>query len=360
MTSRVFSSVTRTRVSRFELWIVVALCAGLSAVPLLADLFWLRVMSLAVMFAALAQATNLIAGFTGYAAFGNVVFFGLGAYATGIVMVKAGGSFWLGLSLAMLCPVIVVLLVGPLFLRLRGHYFAIATVGLSELVKALVSNLTPFTGGGNGLSLPMMPGSATEAAVFFYFLMLGAMALSTVIAALFKCSRLGLACRAVRDDEVKADAMGVRTTGVKTIAWAFSAMLTGGVGGIYAYWFSYIEPASVFDMLISIKMFVMMLLGGSGTVLGPLIGAFAIEYLSTIFWSRLLDYHTGALGLVIILIVIFMPNGFAAFLSSGVKATRRRIEPVGRASAAKEHLTDARVIPHRRRSVQHDLTTRNE
>lgn len=296
------------------------LLLALIMVPFLADLFWLRVLSLAVMFAALAQATNLIAGFTGYAAFGNVVFFGIGSYATGIVMVKAGGSFWLGLALATVCPLILVMMVGPLLLRLRGHYFAIATVGLSELVKALISNLTPLTGGGNGLSLPIPQGSPAEVGIFFYLLLLTMLILATLVAIWFDSSRLGLACRAIRDDELKAEAMGLRTTAVKTIAWALSAMLTGAVGGIYAYWFSYIEPPSVFDMLISIKMFVMMLLGGAGTVMGPIIAAFALEYVSTLLWSRLLNFHTGALGLLVILIVLFMPNGVVAFLRARLTA----------------------------------------
>lgn len=293
---------------------LTGLFGALLIAPLMADLFWLRVLSLGVMFAALAQATNLIAGFAGYAAFGNVAFFGIGAYATGIVMVKAGGSFWLGMAFAMACPVLLVLLIGPWLLRLRGHYFAIATVGLSELIKALVSNLTPLTGGGNGLSLPIKAGSAAEVAPFFYYLLVASLVLATLIAAWVKVSRFGFVCRAIRDDEVKAEAMGLRTTSVKTIAWALSALLTGGVGGIYAYWFSYIDPPSVFDMLISVKMFVMMLLGGGGTILGPILAAFALEYLSTLLWSRLLDFHTGALGLIVILIVLFMPNGFAAFL----------------------------------------------
>jgi branched-chain amino acid transport system permease protein len=278
------------------------LLLALIMVPFLADLFWLRVLSLAVMFAALAQATNLIAGFTGYAAFGNVVFFGIGSYATGIVMVKAGGSFWLGLALAAVCPLILVLMVGPLLLRLRG------------------SNLTPLTGGGNGLSLPIPQGSPAEVGIFFYLLLLTVLILATLVAMWFDRSRVGLACRAIRDDELKAEAMGLRTTAVKTIAWALSAMLTGAVGGIYAYWFSYIEPPSVFDMLISIKMFVMMLLGGAGTVMGPIIAAFALEYVSTLLWSRLLNFHTGALGSVVILIVLFMPNGVGAFLRARLAA----------------------------------------
>jgi branched-chain amino acid transport system permease protein len=297
--------------------IVLALASALVLLllaPVMISLYWLRILSAVFMFATLAQAINLIAGFTGYPAFGNVVFFGLGAYSVAIVMVKAGGGFLLGLVAAVLVSLVTVLLVGPPLLRLRGHYFAIATVGLNEMVKALASNLTPLTGGGMGLSVPLAPWGAAETAQVFYYLLLGTMLASIAIAAWFKVSRLGHACRAIRDDEVKAEAMGLRTTTIKTTAWAISAMLTGLVGGIYAYWFSYVEPPAVFDMLIAIKFFVIFLLGGAATVLGPILAAFFVEYVSTALWSHLLDYHLGALGLGIMLIALFMPHGFVRFV----------------------------------------------
>src|SRR3954468_19965675 len=139
---------------------MLALLLGLALLllllaPLHISLYWQRVLSTAFMFATLAQAINLIAGFTGYPAFGNVVFFGLGAYSAAIVMAKAGGGFALGVVVAVLISLVTVLLVGPPLLRLRGHYFAIATVGLNEMVKALVSNFSPLTGGGMGLSVPL-------------------------------------------------------------------------------------------------------------------------------------------------------------------------------------------------------------
>jgi branched-chain amino acid transport system permease protein len=261
----------------------VALALGavvilLSAAPLHVSLYWQRVLALAFMFATLAQAINLIAGFTGYAAFGNVVFFGLGAYSVAIVMTR-GGSFALGCIVALLVSFVTVILIGPLLLRLRGHYFAIATVGLNEMIKALAATLAPLTGGGMGLSLPLPPGTPAETARTFYYLLLVLMLVSILVTAWFSVSRLGLACRAIRDDEIKAEAMGLRTVTFKVAAWSLSAMLTAFAGAIYAYWFSYVEPPAVFDMLIAIKSFVMFLLGGPGTVLGPVLAAFAIEFL---------------------------------------------------------------------------------
>lgn len=290
----------------------------LFVVPFHANLYWIRLLSMALMFATLAQAINLITGFAGYPAFGNVVFFGCGAYATAIVMVKFGGPFWLGVVSAAFVSLVIVLLIGPALLRLRGHYFAIATVGMNEMVKALVANLTPLTGGGMGLSIPLPPWDPTQTSRNFYFLFLAVMLASVLVTLWFRRSRLGFACRAIRDDEAKAEAMGLRTTAIKTVTWAISAVLTGVVGAIYAYWFSYVDPPSVFDMLIAVKSFVIFLLGGAATVMGPIFGAFFVEYVSNALWSHLLNYHLGALGVGVMLIALYMPNGFIQFVQSRI------------------------------------------
>ncbi len=282
--------------------------------PSFLNLYWVRILSSAFMFATLAQAINIIAGYTGYPAFGNVVFFGLGAYSTAIVMVKYQGSFVTGVLVGVLVCVLFALVFGPPLLRLRGHYFAIATLGVNEATRAVVNNLTEFTGGGMGLSVPLPPGEAIANAAFFYYLLYGTMALSIIITYRFSISRIGLECCAIRDDEPKAEAMGIRTTRDKIIAWIISAALTGMVGGIFVYWFSYIEPPVVFDMAISVKLFVIFLLGGAGTVFGPIVAAFFLEFVSTLIWSELLAYHLGTMGAIIVLVVIFLPNGFAAFL----------------------------------------------
>lgn len=294
--------------------LIIASTLLLLGAPYYLNLYALRVLSSIFMFATLAQSINLIAGFTGYPAFGNVVFFGLGAYSTAVVMVKMGGSFALGLGAAVAVAIVMALVIGPPLLRLRGHYFAVATIGLNETVKAVVNNLTPITGGGLGLSLPLPPWALVETAWIFYYLLLGAMMVSILAAIWFKVSRLGNAARAIRDDEIKAEAMGLRTTAIKTAAWTVSAALTGFVGGVYAYWFSYVDPASVFDMMIAVKAFVMFLLGGAATVFGPIIAAFFVEYSSTVLWSHLLKFHLGAFGLGIMLTVLYMPDGVMQFL----------------------------------------------
>ena len=303
--------------------VLVAASAGLLLwAPSFLNLYWMRLLSYAFLYAVIAQAINLIAGYTGYPAFGNVVFFGLGAYGVAITMVKFDGTFWTGMAVAVLVSLLFAAVLGPPLLRLRGHYFAIATVGLNEAVKAFTNNLRDLTGGAMGLSLPFMQGGPVATAHFFYYLLFGLMALSVVLTFWFSRSRLGQACAAIRDDEEKAAAMGIRTARFKTGAWLISAGLTGAAGGIYAYWMSYVEPTVVFDMTIAVKAFVIFLLGGAGTVLGPVVAAFFFEFASAYAWSHLLAWHLGLMGLIIIGVVIFMPNGFGEFV-------RERLVAVG-------------------------------
>ncbi|MEO8304441.1 MAG: branched-chain amino acid ABC transporter permease [Betaproteobacteria bacterium] len=282
----------------------------LLAGPALLNPYWLRVLASVFMYAVLAQGINIMAGYTGYPAFGNVVFFGLSGYVTGILMVKAGAPFAVAMLAGVaLCPLLV-LAIGPPLLRLKGHYFAIATLGLNEAVKEVVSNAASLTGGGMGLSLPLPPWGPVEGGAIFYYLFLGAMLISTWGTWEFGRRRIGVACGAIRDNEEKAGAVGLHTTRYKTTAWMISATMTGVVGSINAYRLTYIDPPSVFDLAISVKSFVIFLLGGAGTVLGPIAGAFFVEMLATYTWSKLLNWHLGAMGALIILVVMLAPNGF--------------------------------------------------
>ncbi len=293
--------------------VALGAAAALVAGPLVFDLYWLRVLTGVFMLATAAQALNVIAGYTGYPAFGNVVFFGFGAYCTGVLMARHGVSFPFALAGGTLAALLLALAVGPPLLRLRGHYFAIGTLALNEAVRAIVENLTSLTGGGQGLSLPLPPGSAEESGALFYYLFLASTALALMVSWLVARSRFGYGLRAIRDGEQAAESLGVHTTRLKTAAWGISAMLTGLAGGIWAYWLSYIDPAGAFDMSVAVKLFVITLLGGMGTLIGPIIGAFFIEIATTVVWSNSLTYHTGILGLIIVAVVLFLPGGLAQF-----------------------------------------------
>lgn len=294
--------------------VLVGVGLFLLTAPAYLNLYWMRVLSGIFMFAALAQALNIIAGYTGRPAFGNVVFFGIGAYTTGVLMVRAELPFAVGVVAGGLLCAAIALLVGPPMLRLRGHYFAIGTLGLNEATRAIVDNLTDVTGGGQGLSLPLPPGSVLSNTIRFYFLFFAALVIATLATFLWLRSRYGFAGRAIRANEEAAGSMGVNTTRVKTLTWALSALLTGVIGAIYAYWISYVEPSAVFDMNTAVKIFVILLLGGAGTLFGPLLGAFFIEIVGTYTWSNFLDYHTLVLGGIIVVVAIWLPGGIVPFV----------------------------------------------
>jgi branched-chain amino acid transport system permease protein len=156
-------------------------------------------------------------------------------------------------------------------------------------------------------------------------MMLGLLLLNVAISYLVSRSRFGYGLRALKADEQGASVMGIDTTRHKIMAWALSAFMTGLVGGAYAFWFVYFTADGVFNILVSVKYLVMTYLGGIGTVLGPVIGAFLLEYLSDYVWGRFMELHLGVLGLTIILIVLFMPRGFLYMVRTRVRPLFARV-----------------------------------
>ena len=279
------------------------------AVPFFLTGFWIRLLTYTLMFSILSSSLNIISGFTGYAAFGNMAYFGLGAYSTAVLMNKANFAFVPALLGAVAVVLIVSVILGLLLLRLKGHYFALGSLGAAEAIKYTIDNLTDLTGGGQGITLPMMKGSPAMVNMFFYFIMFFILICVLILAWRLSQNRLGYALKAIRANEEAASVMGIDTTRYKIIAWSLSALFTGITGAVYAYWFSYIDPPTVFDVMWVVKMFVMILIGGAGTVFGPVIGAFILETISELIWSRFIFLHLGILGTIIIAIVMFMPAG---------------------------------------------------
>ena len=287
--------------------------------PYIASGFWMRLLTSIFLYAILAQGLNIIAGFTGYAAFGNMIFFGLGGYTVGILMVKAGISFFPSLIAAGAVGIIAAILIGMPLLRLKGHYFALASLGAAEAVRQIMDNLTGLCGGAMGLTLPQMAGKPAQVNLSFYYLIFFLLLIFFAATYIISKNRLGYALKAIKANEEAADAMGINTTLYKIVAWAISGLFTAIAGGIYAYWFTFIEPATVFDVMIVVKLFVILLLGGAGTVMGPLYGAFIFEGISEIVWSRFLNLHMGILGIIVILIVFFVPNGLIDMVRRGFR-----------------------------------------
>jgi len=294
-----------------------AIIAVFIVLPFMLTGFWIRLVTYILMFSVLASALNIISGFTGYAAFGNMVFFGLGAYTVSVLMNKAGFPFVAAFLAAGCVAIVMAVLLGMLLLRLKGHYFALGTLGAAEAVKYIIDNMTKLTGGGQGTTVPSMKGNPYMTNTFFYFAMFAMLIVILIVAYRISKNRLGYAFKSIRANEEAAGVMGIDTTRYKIISWSISALFTGLTGAIYAYWFSYIDPPTVFDVMWVVKMFVMILIGGAGTVFGPVIGAFILETISELVWSRFLNLHLGILGTIIILVVLFMPNGIISLVNQG-------------------------------------------
>jgi branched-chain amino acid transport system permease protein len=202
--------------------------AVLGTAPGLVSPFILQFIINLFMLAVLAESWNIIGGFTGYASFGNVAFFGIGAYTMGILMTKAGLPLWAALPAAGLVPMVFAAVVGLPILRLKGHYFAIATLGVAETMREIVYNVE-ITGAGTGLVMPI-----TRTPALFFYLMLATLVAVTLVNVWLSRSRFGYGLVAIREDEDAAAAMGIDTARYKTIAFAISAAFAGLTGGVFA------------------------------------------------------------------------------------------------------------------------------
>lgn len=283
----------------------------LAPVPFLTDTYVLRLGTTALMYVSLSLAWNMIGGFAGYPSFGMAAFFGLGAYASGILQVNgfAGPVGWIGAGLVGLA---FALALGAVVLRLRGHAFAIATLVVAEVLKEITNAWNSLTGGGMGLNMPYQKLDPIAGARIYFYAMLACATISLAATILVAGSKLGFALRTIKQNEDAASMVGVNTTTAKVIAFALSGALGALVGGVYTSWINFIEPADVYDPLFSIKPIVMVLLGGTGTVFGPVLGAAAFLLLDEIVWRNFLETHTGILGLVIVLLILFLPKGLGS------------------------------------------------
>ncbi|TFZ02578.1 branched-chain amino acid ABC transporter permease [Ramlibacter henchirensis] len=297
--------------SRRELAALAAVLVLLALLPAVGNNYVLRVGTTMLMYAVLAMAWNFIGGFAGYPSFATAAFFGLGAYAGAIVQSKGlpAISAWI---FAAGVSALVALLLGLAVLRLRGHAFAIATLVVVELLREIVNGWVSLTGGGMGINLP---GAMTpeQGARYYFYAMLALAAITYCAMHAVAIRRLGFGLRCIKQNEDAASMVGVNTTVFKSLAFMLSAAFTAAAGAVYASWTAYIEPADVFDIMFSIKAIVMVLLGGAGTLLGPVLGAVAFLALDELVWRNFLTLHTGILGLLIILLILFLPMGLTTF-----------------------------------------------
>jgi branched-chain amino acid transport system permease protein len=294
--------------SRANLALMILL-ALVAALPLFGGAYALRLGTIACMYSILALSWNVVGGFAGYPSFATAAFFGFGAYTAGVLLGK-GLPLWLAVLIAAVAALLLAAALGAALLRLRGHYFAIASLSLVEVLRELVNNATDLTGGGMGLNIPLVSGSGVMAeAAFFFYAMWGLLLATALMVMAVANSKLGFGLACIRQNETASSMVGLDTRLYKSIAFGLSACFVSAAGGVYAAWVHYIDPSDVFDILYSVKPIVMALMGGLGSPLGVVCGAFLYLGLEEVVWRNYIQIHTGVLGLLIVMLLLFLPHG---------------------------------------------------
>lgn len=291
------------RVALFVVYVIVLL-----ALPLFSDNYTLRLATFVCMYTALALSWNIIGGYTGYPSFSTAAFVGLGSYA-GALLQKSGVPLigaWLGATAVV---ALFAFCLGFAILRMRGHYFAIGSIAIVEVLRLITSSWSSLTGGGDGLNVPILQGGPEFAGRVFLYAMLAVMVLAFITTVLVDRSRLGFGLRCIKQNEDAAAMVGIDTSRYKIYALTLSGIWCGTVGAIYASWVGYIAPTDAYSILLTLKVPVMVLLGGEGTVYGPIIGALLFVLMEETIWAQFLDWNQAILGAVIVLLIFFLPGG---------------------------------------------------
>ena len=303
----------------FAAWVVL-----LASTPLYAENYMVRIAVTIAMYSALAFSWNVIGGFTGYPSFATVAFFGVGAYVGGIAQ-SHGVPMVAAWVLATVAVAAFATALGAILLRLKGHYFAIGTIALVEVCRLAISSWPDVTGGGNGLNVPLLRWSPDEVTSFFLFVMIFLALCTFAMNFVLDRHRLGFGLRCIRQNEDAANMVGIDTTLYKVIAFTLSALFCGTVGAAYASWVGYIDPTDSFNIILTLKVPVMVMLGGAGTVLGPVLGATVFVLLEEFFWANFLNWNRAILGGVIVFLIFFLPGGLLHISHRRVLARLRRL-----------------------------------
>lgn len=292
--------------------ILAAVTILLIALPSRANDYTLSLTLTVLLTICMASSWNLISGFTGYTSFGHAGFFGIGAY-TGALLIYYDVMHWaLALLAAGAMTTAVALTIGYPTLRLRGPYFAITMLGLTELARIIVTSWETLTLGGRGVYLPIL--YERSAWLTNYYAMLIITVIVVIVSYAVGISRFGLRLLSIRDDEGAAQAMGISTTHHKLAAFALSSFFPGAAGAIYARHTGYIDPIAFFAVIWSIRAIATSILGGQGTILGPIIGAVVLTLVSEQVWALDPNAYQMIFGGLIVLVVLFIPGGLIALL----------------------------------------------
>jgi branched-chain amino acid transport system permease protein len=296
-------------------------------VPLLnLNTYVMHILILVLMWSVMGMAWNILGGYTGQVSFGHAAFFGVGAYAAGILYYQLGISAWWGIPVSIFFLTILSLVVGYICLRLRGAYFALATLALGEICRVATENLTAFTQGNMGIMLRER--TWVDKTWYFYVILLLAAGTYILIKAVME-SKWGYYFVAIREDQDAAESLGIDTTFYKTISLCLSGVITGIAGAFFMNYMGYIDPGVVFPLYdISITLVMVVMVGGAATYWGPIVGAVIMVFLAEEI--RSIPYigaaHQTIFGVILILIILFLPNGIVGDFRKLLNLFKRKKE----------------------------------
>ena len=310
------------------LFVFVLFICALAAVPLfLNDPFLCHILIMIMMYATMSIGWNVIGGYAGQVSFGNAAFFGVGAYTTAILLVNFNVNPWLGMLAGCVLSVGLAVVVGYPCFRLRGHYFAIATIAVGEIMVVIFTNWD-YVGAAVGIYMPILEESFTNfefhsSKIPYYYIILAMLLFAIAVSYVIERSRLGYYLRAVKDDPDGARSLGIDIQKYKMIAFSISAVLTSICGTFYGQYVLYIHPSSTMDLMMSIHLCIIALIGGIGKLFGPVIGAFVfiplMELTRVYFGSEGQGIDMIIYSLLVIIIAIWRPQGLWALFSKGEK-----------------------------------------
>jgi branched-chain amino acid transport system permease protein len=300
-----------------RIYIILALAGA--AFFLLAPLYYssLSLFVFFLMYIALTQSFNLIYGFTGYVPFGHVAFFGVGAYTTAILRAHYDVPVLLAILGGAAAAQILAFVIIPT-LRLRGVYFAIVNFSISEAMKVVLTNLpTDFSGGSFGISLSQY---YNPIASYYAMFAVAALALATVWGVAH--ARLHISLKAIKEDDIAAEVIGVNTTRAKILAWQLTALFPGLAGGINAWFTAVVDPSTAFNSIITVTTITYTVFGGAGTLIGPIVGTLTLYAVNDLIWSVFPFANLLVFGLILTLVVLLIPQGIVGLIVSRIPRLR--------------------------------------
>jgi branched-chain amino acid transport system permease protein len=295
--------------------------------PLISDdLFYQNLIILSLLFAIGAVGLNVIMGWGGYISLGQSSFIGLGAYTVGILATRVGGSPFVWLPAAGLVAALFALVLGAVATRLRGHSFVIATIAALFLLQIVATNWRGFTHGTTGITLPIPQWDVAYQNWPFYYSLLGLLILAILLSWRIRKTKFGTGLIAIREDEDKAATVGIDTPVYKSLGFAASAVFLGMAGGVYGYYLTFLDPSGMFDIILSVQIVLAVILGGRGTLWGPVLGAFLIEPINELANQQLGGGNSRLLifGGLLALAILLLPKGIIPSIEELLK--RRRAE----------------------------------